>query len=219
MSKWASLVCGALIGVALGTLLNACADSGRGPTAPSALRTSLPAVLAQTVSWQCGGRLVSGGEGWSFPAAQGCPAMRVLAQSTSVASGLVTIAPTVLRSTVTGSNVRLQWEMAPDGVTKVPGRGRLRPALANLATLLTPTASTVLDVSNVPDGSYYVRVRGVGADNIPWTTVERNHRHRGDGPDWRRSWDTYRVDPAGERQPGHLDLDRPTGQSTIVVPD
>jgi hypothetical protein len=157
----------ALLGLTLVTVAGSCAESGRGPTAPSALQSSAPAMRAQTISWYCGGRTVSGGEDWTFPAAEGCATTRLFASTTGVAVGAVTVPPTNLRSTVSGSNVQLQWAMAPDGVVSFLVEAGSAPTLTNLATLNTGNAATILNVANVPNGSYHVRVRGVGADGIP----------------------------------------------------
>ncbi len=157
-----------LCGLALGVIVNGCADSRRSPLAPSAL----PSVgdssqLANTVIWECGsGSVESGGQGWTFPPADGCQP-RSMARSASVVSGgLVSVAPTNLRFSVDGSTVRLEWNMAPDGVTGFQLEAGSASGLANLATFSTNSPATALVVLRVPNGTFFVRVRGVGADGI-----------------------------------------------------
>jgi hypothetical protein len=77
-------------------------------------------------------------------------------------------APRLLSSTVTGSTVALMWQPPADGeapTTYVIEAGSWH-GLANLATLQVPGSNTAFTISNVPAGSYYVRVRARNAAAI-----------------------------------------------------
>lgn len=167
---WGCLVKCTLVPLSLvvGLVAVGCTESGRSPTAPTGVQHALGVQLAQTLSWECGGgKILSGGDGWEFPRTPGCAATAAVSGGPAVALGLVTAAPTNFRSTVNGSVVQLAWEMAPDGVVSFLIEAGSAPALANLATLNTGTPATLLTVTNVPDGAYYVRARGIGTDGIP----------------------------------------------------
>ena len=74
-------------------------------------------------------------------------------------------APTALASSVIGSQLRLVWSapaagLSPLGYVLEAGTG---PGLANIATLPLAASPTRFDVSNVPAGTYYVRMRGSGS--------------------------------------------------------
>ena len=69
-------------------------------------------------------------------------------------------APTGLTHTVTGNAVSLSWSPAAGATGYVVEAGSAS-GLANLATLSTGTNG--LDVSSVPPGTYYVRIRGRNA--------------------------------------------------------
>jgi len=150
------------IGVVLSALLASCSQESRGPTTPSAVVVSTPSF-----SWACvrQSATASGGSGWTFPAADdGC------APSTSAPEagvGAVSVAPGNLRSTVTGTTVRLDWNAILEPVTSYLVEAGSAPTLANLARLDTRSAAPALVVNNVPSGAYYVRVRAVGPDGIP----------------------------------------------------
>jgi hypothetical protein len=98
---------------------------------------------------------------------------RVNATAATVSASLVTVAPTNFRSTVNGSTVRLEWDMAPGaGVTNFRIVAGLEPIpvgrfRVDIAALTTPSAATILEVTNVPPGTYYVSVSGMGSDGIP----------------------------------------------------
>ena len=64
--------------------------------------------------------------------------------------------------------MRLEWEPVPGAATFLVEAGSApAPALDNLARFNTGNAATVLQVLDVPGGTYYVRVRGVGPDGLP----------------------------------------------------
>src|SRR5687768_6836411 len=93
-----------LLGLLAALALHSCAESGRGPTTPSAVQVPTP-----TLNWECGRqRQIAAAEasGWSFPAApSSCPATPAFAQEVGI--GLVSVAPGNLRSTISGATVRL----------------------------------------------------------------------------------------------------------------
>src|SRR5262245_53840664 len=131
------------------------------PTAASPISLS----VSQTLAWDCGRQSVTA-SGWTFPAVVGsCPVSTTLAQEGGV--GLVTAAPGDFRSTVVGTTVRLEWNAVFEGTSSYRIEAGSAPTLANLAILNTGNTLTVLTVTNVPDGVYYVRVRAVGNDGIP----------------------------------------------------
>src|SRR5262245_37908405 len=94
--------------VVLVTAFQSCADSGRAPTSPSPAAQYTPRAL----SWECMHSSTRGADsgGWSFdlPAADcGVGASAV----PDAGIGMVTVAPGNLRSTITGSTVRLDWDV------------------------------------------------------------------------------------------------------------
>ncbi len=81
--------------------------------------------------------------------------------------------PTNLTASVAGSTVGLSWN-APAG----PVRGyRLEagnaPGLSNLANSILSGTATIFSAPNVPAGTYYIRVRAIGADgeSVPSSEV------------------------------------------------
>jgi hypothetical protein len=144
--------------------LVACSDARRGAVSPSAIL--LP---EQTTSWVCG-RVAADAQGattsngWSFHVpTEACPGQPW--RSSIEYDGLVTTAPGNLRSTVTQSTVRLEWEPTA-GATSFQVEAGSATLLKDLAVFNTGSAGLVLVVTNVPSGVYYVRVRGVGPDGI-----------------------------------------------------
>ena len=143
-------------------VFNSCADAGRNPMAPSpsSVASALPAL---TLDWACGAdREPSGAtHGWSFEETPtSCPSAPVSAAV--ISAGLITTAPSNLRATVIDRTVQLNWDM-PEAVTSFNLEAGSGPTLANLATFDTPTPALSLVVTNVPIGTYFVRVRGTGA--------------------------------------------------------
>jgi Metallo-peptidase family M12B Reprolysin-like/Bacterial Ig domain len=67
-----------------------------------------------------------------------------------------------------GRTVSLYWtgSAAGEPATSYTIEAGSAPGLANLAVLVTGTAATTLDVSGVPPGTYWVRVRGSNAAGI-----------------------------------------------------
>jgi hypothetical protein len=113
-------------------LLLSCSQENRGPTTPSAVLVSAPAF-----SWACvrQSATVSAPNGWSFPGpAEDCRAAGAVVPDVGI--GVVSVAPGNLRSTITGTTVRLDWNALLEPV--VGSRGsRLGAALA---TWLIPAA-------------------------------------------------------------------------------
>ena len=127
---------------------------------------------APTTSWECGrvaGAQTTEINGWTFSTpAVSCPGSRVVVQDVGVGVGQVSIAPGNFRSTVTGTTVRLDWNPVLEPVITYLRSAGSAPGLSNLAdTLFTGNAAASLVVNGVPPGQYFVRVRGVGPDNIP----------------------------------------------------
>src|SRR4029450_598555 len=94
-------------------VLQSCSDSGRGPTSAS------PAVLysPRALSWECMHQSAGSPSGWAF----GTPAVDCgpsLAPVPDAGVGLVTAAPGNLRSTITGTTVRLHWDPLAEAVTR-----------------------------------------------------------------------------------------------------
>src|SRR5262245_19880894 len=145
--------------VSLAATAGACADSARGPTSPSAVVLATPAL-----SWQCG-RLTqsTSAGGWSFAPAEGCPAAMAVPD---VGVGQISVAPSNLRSTITASTVRLDWDQVPGAVSFLIEAGSAS-SLADLARLNSGTPAPALVVNNVPGGTYFVRVRAIGSDGLP----------------------------------------------------
>ena len=150
------------IGLFLITLLHACVETRRGPTTPSAVGVELS---GQSIGWECL-RTPEANPGnitgpWTFPqVSAGCPAIAVTPSATAAP---VVGAVLNLRATVTGSTVRLDWDYPPNefvnGFQLEAGSG---PGLANLAVFQLPSAPPFVIVTGVPNGAYYVRVRGTG---------------------------------------------------------
>ena len=89
-----------------------------------------------------------------------------MAAVADVGFGLISAAPSNLRSTVTGTTVRLDWDQLPDAVSFLIEAGSA-PLLADLARLASGTPAPALLVNNVPSGTYFVRVRAIGTDGLP----------------------------------------------------
>ncbi|MGD9903110.1 MAG: fibronectin type III domain-containing protein [Vicinamibacterales bacterium] len=157
------------------------------PAAPAALAATVVGT-AVTLQWTGTGpfRLIAGhasgtadvfaGDVGSTPSlaaavAAGAYYVRVHARNNcglSLASNEVVLhvqvpeAPTGLASSVIGDQLRLLWNSAAPGVapTSYVLEAGTAPRLANIATLPLAALPTRFDVSNVPAGTYYVRVRG-----------------------------------------------------------
>jgi hypothetical protein len=143
--------------------LLSCAQENRGPTTPSAVLVSAPAF-----SWICvrQSAVVAAPSGWSFPGpAEECRVAGLVVADVGI--GVVTAAPGNLRSTVTASTVRLDWDGLVEPVIAFLVEAGSASTLANLASFNTGSASLALVVNNVPNGEYYVRVRAIGPDGIP----------------------------------------------------
>ena len=140
-----------------------CADGSRAPTAPSAVLAPTPAL-----AWEClrSSASTTGGTGWTFQTA--APACPMAATAAVVAgAGEVSVAPGNLQSTITGTTVRLDWDAIAEPVARFLVEAGSAPALTDLARLDTGNSALSLIVNNVPNGTYYVRVRAIGSDGIP----------------------------------------------------
>jgi hypothetical protein len=129
----------------------------QGGIAASAFGTSTrgrtDVAAAANVSWACF-------TGESFGASRDCPAPRVGTQG--VATGeIVTAAPTNLTRVVSGTTVVLSWGVPPGNQpTSYVIEAGTGPGLSNITVFDTGNSAPGLTVSNVPAGTYYVRVRG-----------------------------------------------------------
>jgi glucose/arabinose dehydrogenase len=74
-------------------------------------------------------------------------------------------APGNLQATVSGRTVTLAWTGVA-GATQYRIEAGSQPGASNIAVFDTGSTATTLTVSGVPDGSYYVRVRAVGASGV-----------------------------------------------------
>lgn len=146
---------------------SACADSDRrasSPASPSAV--TLPSASSgevRSVSWECA-RAMTLAEGWDFGSST-CVTSRQT--SASAAAAAITIAPTNLRSTVTGNTVRLDWGAVADDVRSYLIEAGSAPGASNLASFNTANNAPALIVNDVPAGMYFVRVRALGLDGLP----------------------------------------------------
>jgi Fibronectin type III domain/Uncharacterized protein conserved in bacteria (DUF2135) len=159
-------------------LSSACSDGGRGPTSPSNAASPAGPVTSSLppapLNWECGRQNTNQTAtsaalaGWTFETpAPACSSGRSTILGTDVAVGLVTVAPTNFRASVTGSTVRLDWDRVLEAVTTHQIEAGSAPGLSNLAVFNTGSAATTLTVNNVPAGVYYARVRAIGPDNVP----------------------------------------------------
>src|SRR5262245_49245211 len=172
MQACAPKCCVAALGILAGLTLTSHADSGRAPTSPS-LSALLPTTAGllpptATVSWECLRQSASKAATmeWSYQTvAPGCPAAVTAALVGGV--GQPSGAPSNLRSTVTGSTVRLDWDGPPEPVSRFLIEAGSAATLSDLARVDTGSSVPSLIVHNVPDGAYYVRVRAIGSDGIP----------------------------------------------------
>jgi hypothetical protein len=161
------------VGLVLSAVAIGFVDCGNGtaPTRPTPPSNLEPAVRAgqetlqapTTVSWDC---LTNTGFGRSV----GCPTPPPpAAGSARVGASAVPEAPINLSAAISGSTVTLSWTAPPSGSTSYileagsgPGRTDIVPAFN------TGSSATTIVFTNVPAGTYFVRVRasnstGVGA--------------------------------------------------------
>lgn len=80
-------------------------------------------------------------------------------------------APTNLQATVSGRTVVLAWTGVA-GATQYRIEAGSQPGASNIAVFDTGSTATTLTVAGVPDGSYYVRVRAVGASGVSAASSE-----------------------------------------------
>jgi glucose/arabinose dehydrogenase len=74
-------------------------------------------------------------------------------------------APSNLNTLVSGSSVALQWT-GSTGATQYRIEAGSQPGAANLVQFDTGSAQTSFLASNVPNGTYYVRVRAIGPGGV-----------------------------------------------------
>lgn len=79
----------------------------------------------------------------------------------------VSLAPANLRASVTGSTVRLDWDAVPEVLAAYSLEAGTAPGLSNVVVVQTAIFPTSIIATNVPAGTYYVRIRAVGLDNVP----------------------------------------------------
>jgi hypothetical protein len=144
--------------------VSACAENARPPLAPSSVVVN---PVAQAVDWACLTRAGAGSTGadWlvpSTPSGCGSTLMAVTAGSAPVNG-----APINLRASVTGSTVRLDWDPPPgEAVTGYRLEAGSSPGLANIVGGFNLPQPFFI-ATNVPNGVYYVRVRGTGTPDGP----------------------------------------------------
>jgi hypothetical protein len=154
---------------ALGFALSACSQ----PASPanvgaSTLASVTPPTAAITAKWPTASArspqpaVVS----WSCFEAGGCTPSRVTLQTVQAAP-VVTAAPTALQQSVQGSSVSLGWQ-APAGSppSSYVIEAGSSPGASNIAVFDTGNNSTGILVNSVPNGTYYVRVRGRDAAGV-----------------------------------------------------
>jgi hypothetical protein len=95
--------------------------------------------------------------------------MASLAMGASLNGAPVNGPPVNLRATVTGNTVRLDWDPPPgETVTGYRLEAGSSPGLSNVVPGLNlPPSLRSLEAPNVPNGVYYVRVRGLGSPDGP----------------------------------------------------
>jgi glucose/arabinose dehydrogenase len=74
-------------------------------------------------------------------------------------------APGNLQATVSGRTVTLAWT-GVSGATQYRIEAGSQPGASNIAVFNTGSTATTITVFGVPDGTYYVRVRAVGASDV-----------------------------------------------------
>lgn len=157
------------VAVALGLSLWSC-GSGT-PTGPTpagqnrlqALNDAGGSPASANVSWNCFTSAAAG----ILASAADCPPRRVAPQSVVVAAAVPT-GPTGLTRAVNGTTVTLEW-VAPTGgdpATSYAIEAGSTVGSSNIATFDTGNAQTTLTVNGVPNGTYFVRVRGRNASGV-----------------------------------------------------
>ena len=151
------------VGAAAIVMATGCGTTPSGPTAlPTSGTTSLadsPTSIRVTDVGRC---LGGGGDASCFSGT------RVLTSTVNGHAAEITSAPLSLSVTVNGNIVVLSWTAPASGgpvVSYIVDAGTA-PGLTNLASFNTGTASTSLTVPNVPNGTYYIRIRALDATGI-----------------------------------------------------
>lgn len=153
----AALVC------ALGFALSACSR----PAGPASSSTRSKFAGTPAVSATGGDRLAKaaalprpGVVSWSCFEAGGCTPSRVTLRTVQL-EPVITAAPTNLQRSVQGSTVSLGWQPpAGSQPTSYVIEAGTSPGASNIAVFDTGSASNGIVINNVPNGTYYVRVRG-----------------------------------------------------------
>jgi hypothetical protein len=166
---WRQSAAAALLSCAL---VGACSEGARAPLAPTptfeaAPSTTLTPLLTSgarstsVMPWSCGALTgTTPGEGCVTDFS---PRLR----AASVATASTGAAALTLRSTVAGSQVTLTWLAfgVEAGATYVIEAGSAS-GLSDLARFDTGSVATMLAVTGVPEGTYYVRVRALASTGI-----------------------------------------------------
>jgi hypothetical protein len=153
------------VALLLVTVAHACAQDSRQPTAPSAFIVD---TVAQTADWACLTRTTihNSSSEWvlTLPDAM-CAARAASSVAAASAGGAPVSGPPVnVRQTVTGTTVRLDWEPPPgEAVSGFLLEAGTAQGLSNIVSgLPLPASARSFTATNVPNGVYYVRVRGTG---------------------------------------------------------
>ena len=160
-----------VVGVLAVASVYGCAQEARTPLAPSSVVVD---TVAQVVDWACLTRTSAVGSGadWLVPSTPGGCSSTL----TAVVAGSAPVngAPINLRATVTGNTVRLDWDPPPgEAVTGYRLEAGSSPGLSNIVGGFN-LGQQFFIAQNVPNGVYYVRVRGIGTppDGPPSGDVE-----------------------------------------------
>jgi hypothetical protein len=111
------------------------------------------------VSWSCIGPLPHSAWFKNIRRSGACPPLGRRSVGESSRAAAVSAGPSGLAVAVAGSTVTLTWSSSSAPATSYIVEAGSTSGLSDLARLDTGSASTTLVVTNVPDGTYFVRVR------------------------------------------------------------